>query len=122
MPRSDSSWPRKKLPPPMTTATWTPDLTTSAICRATSWTTSGSTPTCPPPNISPPSFSRTRFQFVGAGSIGAVLPADREADELVQGDPGLVKNRLDRLLVVTDVGLLEQDVVLVEGVDPALDD
>ena len=34
MPRSDSSAPRKKLPPPTTTATWVPSRTTSAICRA----------------------------------------------------------------------------------------
>src|ERR1700742_2041522 len=98
MPRSESSWPRKKLPPPITTATWTPVLTTSAICRATDWTTSGSTPTCPPPNISPPNLSRTRFQFVGAGSIGGVLPTHRETRELGQRYAGLIKHRLHRLL------------------------
>src|ERR1700688_4132799 len=60
MPRCCSCAPRKKLPPPITTATWTPLRTTSAIWRATRWTTSGSRPTCPPPNISPPSLSNTR--------------------------------------------------------------
>src|SRR3954471_22566645 len=44
----------------MTTAISTPVRTTSAIWRATVCTTTGSTPTPPPPNISPPSLSRTR--------------------------------------------------------------
>src|ERR1700722_17210765 len=60
MPRCCSCAPRKKLPPRITTATWTPLRRTSAIWRATRWTTSGSRPTCPPPNISPPSLSNTR--------------------------------------------------------------
>src|ERR1700733_4990543 len=60
MPRCCSCAPRKKFPPPITTATCTPVRTTSAIWRATSATTSGSRPTCPPPNISPPSLSKTR--------------------------------------------------------------
>src|ERR1043165_6651002 len=63
MPRSCSSAPREKLPPPMTTAICAPDLTTAAICRATVSTTSGSTPTAPPPNISP--------QFGAAEEIAA---------------------------------------------------
>src|SRR5437016_3087689 len=60
MPRRSSSTPRKKLPPPTTTATWMPCCTTCAIWRASSWTTSGSTPIAPPPNTSPDSFSTTR--------------------------------------------------------------
>ena len=41
MPRCCSSAPRKKLPPPMTTAICAPVATTSAICRATVSTTVG---------------------------------------------------------------------------------
>src|SRR5215470_1754233 len=67
MPRCCNSSPRKKLPPPMTTATCTPECTTSAICLATVCTTSGSTPTPPPPNISPPSLSSTRWYLAGRG-------------------------------------------------------
>src|SRR4029453_2272144 len=55
----------------MTTATCTPLRTTSAICRATWCTTSGSNPTSPPPNISPPSLSSTRESI---GRIGGSLP------------------------------------------------
>src|SRR6476659_6802724 len=60
MPRCESSAPRKKLPPPTTIATWTPVRTTSAICRAMVATTSGSTPSLPPPNTSPDSLRTTR--------------------------------------------------------------
>src|SRR6478609_11715263 len=61
MPRCWSSAPRKKLPPPVTTAIWTPASATAAISWATFCTTSGSTPTLPPPNTSPDSLSRTRL-------------------------------------------------------------
>ena len=57
--------------------------TTSAIWRATCATTSGSRPTCPPPNISPPSLSNTLEYFdrpigtplalVGSGSVITLL-------------------------------------------------
>src|SRR5262245_25018703 len=60
MPCRCSSAPRKKLPPPMTAATCMPLHTTAAIWRAIDWTTSGSTPTAPPPKTSPDSFSTTR--------------------------------------------------------------
>src|SRR3954468_19109597 len=60
MPRFCSSAPRKKLPPPTTTATCTPVRTTVAIWRARPCTTSGSRPTAPPPKTSPESFSTTR--------------------------------------------------------------
>src|SRR4029453_3831232 len=61
MPRCCSSAPRKKLPPPTTTATWTCIWFTMAICLASPATTSGSTPTLPPPKTSPESFSITRL-------------------------------------------------------------
>src|SRR3981189_3139948 len=60
MPRSCSSAPRKKLPPPTTTATCKPRRTTVAICRARPCTTSGSTPILPPPKASPDNLSTTR--------------------------------------------------------------
>src|ERR1700736_132524 len=60
----------------MTTATCTPVRTTSAIWRATCETTSGSSPTCPPPNISPPSLSSTRVYLgrFGLSSGNASAP------------------------------------------------
>src|SRR4051794_12265000 len=64
MPRCRSSEPRKKLPPPMTTAIWAPASDTAAISPAIRDTTSGSTPSLPPPNSSPDSFSRTRWWAV----------------------------------------------------------
>src|ERR1700739_3516789 len=73
MPRCCSCAPPEKFPPPITTATWVPPRTTSAICRATRWTTSGSSPTCPPPNISPPSLSTTRPYNGRAGDDGSPL-------------------------------------------------
>src|SRR6478672_5752469 len=60
MPCCWSSAPRKKLPPPVTIATCTPERCTVAISWAMPRTTSGSTPTLPPPKTSPDSFSRTR--------------------------------------------------------------
>src|ERR1700754_5138525 len=74
MPRFWSSAPRKKLPPPTTTATWTPRRTTDAIWRATAWTTSGSTPTMPPPNTSPDSLRTTRRGLPGGGAVGSSAP------------------------------------------------
>src|SRR5215218_8294352 len=71
MPRCCNCAPRTKLPPPITTATCTPLRTTSAICRATRCTTSGSRPTSPPPNISPPSLRSTR-EYIGR--IGGATP------------------------------------------------
>src|SRR3990170_4996130 len=107
MPRCCSSEPRKKLPPPITTATCAPVATTSAIWRATVSTTPGSTPTPPPPNISPPSLSSTR-RYPGpepsepirgvviaspCPSAGSGL-ADLEAGELADCDTCLVEQRL----------------------------
>src|SRR6185312_7765931 len=127
MPRSCSSAPRKKLPPPMTTAICAPVLTTAAICLATVSTTSGSTPTPPPPNISPPSLSSTRLYPERApGSIlRSVIPsglADLEAGEVLHGDARGVQQGLHGLLGLLDRRLLQQHDVLVEAVDPTLDD
>src|SRR5918995_6969841 len=58
MPRCDNSAPRKKLPPPTTIATSTVRAA-SAISLASELTTSGFTPSAPPPNASPESFSIT---------------------------------------------------------------
>src|SRR3954468_5341559 len=69
MPRCDSSAPRKKLPPPTTTATSTPDRTAAAISPAMRCTTSGASPTDPPPKVSPDSLSSTRRAF-GSGVPG----------------------------------------------------
>src|ERR1700755_317510 len=117
MPRCWSSEPRKKLPPPITTATCAPSLTTSASCRATASTTVGSTPTAPPPNISPPSLSSTRRK-PGRGWSGSILESlivylgwpsldrarsgltDLEPGELGDGHAGRVEQRLDGLLGV----------------------
>src|ERR1044071_1019567 len=132
MPPCCSSVPRKKLPPPITTATWVPVATTSAICRATARTTTGSTPTAPPPNISPPSLSTARRKSAGAATVPAAsIPAssitwsglaDLEPRELPDRDTGLVQQRLHGLLGVLHRGLLQQHDVLVEPVEPTLDD
>src|SRR4051794_17869490 len=167
MPAWLSSAPRKKLPPPMTTATCVPLATASANCSAIPRTMSASTPTLPPPKVSPESLSSTRWyplpsagwKAVGADSGGVVsvnasslarigclilphertapLPgrergrsscagpsglADLEAGEPLHGQAGVVGNLLDRALGLGDRRLLEQDEVLVEGVDPTLDD
>src|ERR1700742_3277733 len=127
MPRWLSSALRKKLPPPMTTATCVPPRTTSAIWLDTVCTTSGSTPTAPPPNISPPSLSSTRRN--PGRPPGSILRsvirsglADLEAGELLDRDARGVQQCLHGLLRLLDRRLLQQHDVLVEPVDPALDD
>src|SRR5215213_6311292 len=125
MPRWCSSAPRKKSPPPMTTAICAPVATTSAICRATASTTTGSTPTAPPPNISPPSLSNTRRKPGREPSRMASTRsglADLEAGEILDRQPGCVHQGLDGLLRVLDRGLLEQHDVLVVAVDAAVHD
>src|SRR5438093_383442 len=111
------SSPRKKLPPPTTTATWVPPAATSALCRASECTTSGSTPTWPPPNTSPDSFSSTRWYQIGSrpcdgGATSCSVTAaplvvergtrnpsssalaDLEMSELRDGHAGLVEDLL----------------------------
>src|SRR5690625_5219738 len=170
MPRWDSSAPRKKLPPPTTIAHSTPWATPSAISPAMRETTSGSTPTAPPPKASPESLRRTRRPscFFGRTGIGdvmvwlmSILPrwvlgddtgaaphrwcgaagwwprsrmagelwgsrgwsaADAEADETGDGAAGLLHDLADRLLRVLREALVQQHVLLVEAVQPALDD
>src|ERR1044072_9337789 len=141
MPRWESS------APPMTTDICTPPRTTSAIWRATACTTFGSTPTSPPPNISPPSLSSTlrkpcpRFSIPSSLACDCAPPstvceggapprsrslrsglADLEAGEPGDRHAGRVEHRLDGLLGVLHRSLLTEDGVLVEAVDPALDD
>src|SRR5947209_3486425 len=143
MPPWLSSAPRKKLPPPMTTAIWVPSATTSAIWRARERTTLGSTPMPPPPNTSPDSLSSTRRNGRGATSVSLIggpsprtravgrrpnVPnlaggsADLEVGELRNGDAGGVEHLLDRLLGLLDRLLLEQDDLLEEAVQATLDD
>src|SRR3954467_1891705 len=128
-------------------ATWTPARATSAICLAIEFTTSGTTPSFPPPNTSPDSFSTTRWQAgangqeAGFGSVPRVsvtIPAssfvavlfrsswgsgaDLEAGEPLHGHTGLVEHGLHGLLALGHRRLLEQDDVLEEAFHPALDD
>src|SRR5918993_2934054 len=70
MPFCCSSLPRKKFPPPTTTATWIPSRTPTAICRAIARTTSGSTPTRPPPKTSPESLRSTRRPVRRGSDVG----------------------------------------------------
>src|SRR5664279_592570 len=151
MPRCCSSTPRKKLPPPTTIATWTPLCTTSAICAAIEPTTSGSTPSRPPPKASPDSLSRTLLYAIRptprVASYAALvmnvrrlphrvtahvtLPAScrsirsgpgSEAYESGDLDALALEKSANGLLVVGDRRLVEQAVVLVERAHAALDD
>src|SRR5664280_379347 len=151
MPRCCSSTPRKKLPPPTTIATWTPLCTTSAICAAIEPTTSGSTPSWPPPKASPDSLSRTLLYAIRptprVASYAALvmnvrrlphrvtahvtLPAScrsirsgpgSEAYESGDLDALALEKSANGLLVVGDRRLVEQAVVLVERAHAALDD
>ena len=134
------------LPPPTTTAVWTPRSTISASCRATrlvasvlmpDWESAGA-------NASPESFNRTRL-YVGRDVASASLGSHRLAgrsprrrysasspslyrDEALDGnllaDLGgdLVEQLLHRLRVVLHERLVEQhDVLEVRG-QLALDD
>src|SRR5437764_14662730 len=125
MPPCCSSSPRKKFPPPITTAICTPPATRSTICRATALTTPGSTPTPPPPNISPPSLSST-LRYPGTISrpafIGGSGLADLKASEASDSYTCLVDNGLDGLLGVLHRRLLQQHGVLEEAVEAAFDD
>src|SRR5438093_3617092 len=139
------------LPPPTTTAGWIPRSTTSASCRATSAVAPSEIPepeSCA--NASPESFSRTRW-YVGRASppslMRLVVPSTgrrhsvggqltRLLQVLTQPVPGeppdghllarlgadLVQEALDRLRVVLDERLVEQDVVLEERLEFPFDD
>src|ERR1700761_1592922 len=67
------------------------------------------------PSASSPNACTCRIRLM-------LLLADLEADEPRHGHTGLVEQRLDRLLAVRHRCLLEQDDVLEEAVQPALDD
>src|SRR6478735_1156541 len=147
MPRWLSSAPRKKLPPPTTTAISTRS-TAAAISRAIWLTTSGLTPSWPAPNASPESLRRTRrrpvrsvmgvvlssrFKIVPRGheegvrimtirTPSTLLRADLEAREVRDGDTGVLRHLGDRELVVLGVVLLEQGDLLDERGDAAFDD
>src|SRR5947209_14798245 len=134
------------LPRPTTIATCTPLRTTSATCRAIEATVDGSMPrAAPPANASPESFSSTRFHCGGVMSIGHLRgfgfwllgsARDRERSErsrrgsgayfktgeALERHAGLVEHRLHGLLVVADVGLVEQHPLLEEPGDAAFDD
>src|SRR5690349_11803109 len=138
MPRWLSSAPRKKLPPPTTMATWVPEATTSATCRAMDWTTSGSTPTLPPPKTSPESLSSTRryesgderaaspssviwrllssFVSLNPSWFGPSALAHLEVSELRDRDARGDQHVLHRLLLLVHRLLLEQDDRLEEAV------
>ena len=142
MPCSCSAAPRKMLPPPTTMAIWTPPSLTSATSAAIRPTVTGSMPNgSPPANDSPDSFRSTLRPPQGVRSLVEELWPCRCSLRcgLSSGRPcsgrtartsifspsealGVVEQRLDGLLVVLDPGLLEQAEVLVEAVDPALDD
>lgn len=58
--------PRRMLPPPLTTATWTPSARAAATSSASAPTPSGSTGRVPPrENASPETLSRMRRKRVG---------------------------------------------------------
>src|SRR4051812_42369716 len=126
------------LPPPTTIATWTPLRTTSATCRAIDETVEGSMPRlAAPANASPDSFRSTRFHCGGVTSnggppsasgfvfrlahvrdahVGKGLGAYFEAGETLEGHARLLDDLLDGLLVVADVGLVDENDVLEETV------
>src|SRR5512144_2379026 len=150
MPRSDSAAPRNMLPPPTTTASWTPAQTTSAIASAMCATTRASMPSDSlPANASPETVSRTRRQRGGNGTGEAghrassvtvaaspfvefpvcqsgladlVAREPTNLDLLTQRRAGLVEEPANGLLGVLDERLLEQGELLVVAGDPALHD
>src|SRR5690606_31021117 len=146
-PRWESSAPRKKFPPPTTMAICTPARFASAVSRATADTTSGARPSAPPPNTSPECLSSPRRRAAavdvsdgtfmqtsevmvrgwprpgyGPGPPDSWSGAAAEPDEAGHRAARALDDLADRGLRVTGVGLLEEDVLLVEAVHPALDD
>src|SRR6478672_9318855 len=119
MPAPAPAMPRQMLPPPTTTAISVPrSRRTSAISAAMRATVA---PWMPKPvtgsaNASPDSLRTTRLQFPRMPA----LPADHDLGET--GDGGIAQEVGDAQLVVPDVVLLQQDVLLEEALEPALDD
>src|ERR1700730_306829 len=122
MPCSATGAPRMTMPPPMTTATWTPRSRTLRISSARYFVYSGEMPNSRSPrSASPESFSTTRpyLAFVNsaiAGSLGrfAVGLAQLEPLEPLDADvlAGAGRARrhelADRLRGVADVGLRQK--------------
>src|SRR5680860_742398 len=126
MPRWAPANPRKMLPPPTTIA-----ISTSRLARAsaTSWAmrptiaSSMPKPVVVSENASPESLSTTRWYLLPV-MVRVLLLADLEPDEPADGGVGAetLHELADRGLGLADEGLLDQDLVLVERVEPTLDD
>src|SRR6476660_1058443 len=125
--------PRKMLPPPTTIAISTLSSTrASATSSAMRWTTAASIPNemLVSAKASPESFSTTRRNWLWVigtpASVSrstlflAYFDAGEPANHRVGAEP--VQEGADRDLGITYETLLEQHVVLVEALDPALDD
>src|SRR3954451_1113944 len=132
MPAAAPWRPRYTLPPPTTTATWTPRALTPAIARAMAAMRAGSAPYDRSPiSASPESFSRIRLNAgSGAGSVRSLLP-DLEAREAPHDDVlagvgrqlgAQLLERLAAVKVVVDVALAEQHDLLEPLPQAALDD
>src|SRR5664279_1487828 len=133
MPRVAPTMPRKMLPPPTTIAISTPSSTrASATSSAIRWTTAASMPNemLVSAKASPESFSTTRRNRLSViGTPGFASGPTLFLAHLDAGEPadlGLWSELLDELahgeLRVPHEALLEEDVVLVEAVQPALHD
>src|SRR5690242_18782714 len=137
MPRSAPGMPRKMLPPPTTTAISTPSsVFAAATSSAMRWTTAASipVPVVVSANTSPESFSTTRSYRDASPNaspyafswrrLRGLFGADLDPNEPADG--GILAELADQLadggLRVTDEGLLDEDRVLVEAVQPPFDD
>src|SRR5437763_6524225 len=137
VPRSAPGMPRKMLPPPTTTAISTPSsVFAAATSSAMRWTTAASSPepVVVSANTSPESFSTTRSYRDASpnaspyaisrrrtrGLFGTDLDPNEAADGRILAE--LAHELADGGLRVTDEGLLDEDRVLVEAVQPPLDD
>src|SRR5215211_4707382 len=164
MPAASAADPRTMLPPPTTTATWTPRSRTSTSCLATpsilpksspnptlvsakaspdSLTTTRSNRGLPSPSTGPgwssgssptityamgsllrlPGAVRPIGPWTGLGAFPDLEPREATQHQLL-ADLGrvVVEQVLDGLLVVADVGLFEQDDLLVVVLELAVDD
>src|SRR5690606_3730257 len=112
--------PRQKFPPPTTNASSTPLAFAAAISRARAVGAAGETPSPPSPaRSSPDSLSSARRKALLAyGDAGEAA----DLDVLAQGRRDLLHEVTDGLLVVLDVGLLEQDRLGEELAQAPLDD
>src|SRR5581483_1812069 len=126
IPREAPFSPRKMLPPPTTMAIWTLRASTaSATSSASRLTTTASMPEPmeESANASPESFSSTlphRLSATAASLLFADFEPHEPADLRLRAQPR--QERSDDDLRVAHEALLDEDVVLVEAADPALDD